>query len=287
MTSVSTLWAFSAQPITRERRARGQRRTVDLSDPADADVESSDDAVDEFLESDSQPRAEQPNTSHAAQHYSVLAEQAEDRRWLRSTNVVARAGSTQQTAELRTQQRIVQEARRAARGQHLPWRGDVAEETRILRVLKGIPPLGSTADADQLSDWEEALDSAKMQRVRYGEKDIVQIGRRRTLAEEELSHHEDDIQRHTGMGITDLTLPSDTFGSLDGLPSEASRWTESVAGSFSVPRVRPRRSLPQRWTPQRGPAAAAAAAAIDAVARETMATSPLVEDLDAEIDDFD
>lgn len=287
MTDVSTLWTFSAQPITRERKKNSQHRNVDHSGSAGLDVDSSDEAIDEFAEEEARNDAGL-STSHNPQHTTALSEQAEDRRWLRSTNVVARAGSTQQTAELRTQQRIIQEARRAARGQHLPWRGDVAEDARVLRVLKGIQPLGSAADADQLSDWEDALDNAKMQRVRYGEKEIVQIGRRRTLAEEEHSHHEDELQRSGALGVPDLSIQSDMYGPVNPLPEETSAWTNSVSASFDLPRNRPRRSLPQRWTSHQTPAAAAAAAAISAAAhRSPVLSSSIAEDLDADIEDMD
>ena len=289
MADISTLWTFSAQSITRERQRRSQKQNLDPTDPAALDADPSEDALGEFADEETQPEV-RANGSQTLVHAAALAEQAEDRRWLRSTNVVARAGSTQQTAELRTQQRIAQEAKCAARGQHLPWRGDVAEDARILRTLKGIQPLGSVADADQLSDWEDALENAKIQRVRYGEKDIVQIGRRRTLAEEEHSHHEDDMHAQTAPPGPDLSLPHDLYGMGDVLLEDTSGWSESMSASFDLPRTRPRRSLPQRWTPQRTAGASAAAAALDAIARQSMAmTSPIAEDedLDADIEDMD
>lgn len=70
-----------------------------------------------------------------------------------------------------------------------------AEQARLLRALQGYPPIGSSADADQLSDLEESIEAGKYQMVRFGERYIVQIGRRRTMREEELSNEEDDGRR--------------------------------------------------------------------------------------------
>ena len=160
---VDTLWAFQAHAATRGRWRRKRRGAANGrghdSSEEDSLADGNDDAAewhDQLLHAGSQSAERDAKVEDA----SVLEEQAEDRRWLRSTNVVARAGSTQQTAELRTQQRISHEARRAARALHLPWRGDSCEDARLMRVLKGLPPIGSTADADQLSDWEEALENA-------------------------------------------------------------------------------------------------------------------------------
>ncbi|CCU98834.1 unnamed protein product [Malassezia sympodialis ATCC 42132] len=191
MTPIPTLWSLQAQAATREVRRRAPRHAADATDAYSSDDEAEQGPV------AGDEAAWPPGTSHRPgalpSDVSALAEQAEDRRWLPSTNVVARAGSTQHTAEVAARQRIEQEARRSARAEHLPWRGQAAEDARLLRVLKGLPPLGSTADADQLSDWEDTLENAKLEHVRFGERDIVQIGRRRTLAEEELSHMDDDV----------------------------------------------------------------------------------------------
>lgn len=65
----------------------------------------------------------------------------------------------------------------------------------MLRYLKGYPPLGSTAEADQLSDLEESIEVGKHHAIRFGERYIVQIGRRRTMHEEELSNDEDEGRR--------------------------------------------------------------------------------------------
>jgi hypothetical protein len=75
----------------------------------------------------------------------------------------------------------------------------------MLRALKGFPPIGSSADADQLSDLEESIEVGKYQMVRFGERYIVQIGRRRTMREEELSNEEDDGRR-AAMSAVDTGL---------------------------------------------------------------------------------
>lgn len=339
---VHALWAYQAHAATRERRHK--RSHPPPGAPADEyssdlEEERSDEAAEQpdgVLNPDG-ARGSSSASGTMQQDASSLVEQAEDRRWLRSTNVVARAGSTQQTAELRTQHRLRQEARRAARGQHLPWRGETAENARLLRVIKGLPPVGSCADADQLSDWEEALESAvrtslirakltlqKLQRVRYGERDIVQIGRRRTLLEEELSHDEDELHRHLAFAApppaADASYPSDTFSmgaaqvgsdpwardAADvadeaalwddedaSLPASASASASASIGSIPMPRRRPRRSVPQRWVPQGAPAAAAAA--LDNFARQYAETdingTPIADDddrdLDGDVEDMD
>lgn len=46
---------------------------------------------------------------------------------------------------------------RHARGDHLPSRGVHAERARLRRALEGLPPIGTTADADALSDEEAEL----------------------------------------------------------------------------------------------------------------------------------
>lgn len=107
----------------------------------------------------------------------------------------AQAGPSTQLAPARqaaVQRRLV---RQSTRGDHLPMRTQSAERARMLRALKGYPPIGSTADADQLSDLEESIEVGKYQMVRFGERYIVQIGRRRTMREEELSNEEDDGRR--------------------------------------------------------------------------------------------
>ncbi|WFD27885.1 hypothetical protein MNAN1_002893 [Malassezia nana] len=277
MTPIPTLWALQAQAATREVRRRHARHPTDS-----ADAYSSDDEVDTGLVG----REEMSGPSVAARtaavpsDVSALAEQAEDRRWLPSTNVVARAGSTQHSAELAARQRIEQEARRAARAEHLPWRGQTAEDARLLRVLKGLPPLGSTADADQLSDWEETLETAKLERVRFGERDIVQIGRRRTLAEEELSHADDDVPPTLdllGVDTPGFLAPAAWDGSTE-IDADATPFSRASLSHASLPvRVR---ALPHQILPASPPV--------------PLATPPLLRgadymdgDLDDEIDDMD
>ncbi|PWN52871.1 hypothetical protein IE53DRAFT_360432 [Violaceomyces palustris] len=86
----------------------------------------------------------------------------------------------------------------SARGDHLPYRGPIEQRARFLRLMKGYPPLGSGAEADELSDLEEASELRKDHLVRFGERHIVQIGRRRTLHEEDLSNEEDNELRRPG-----------------------------------------------------------------------------------------
>ncbi|TKY89311.1 hypothetical protein EX895_001842 [Sporisorium graminicola] len=117
----------------------------------------------------------------------------------------AQAGPSTQLAPARqaaVQRRLV---RQSTRGDHLPMRTRSAEQARMLRALKGYPPIGSSADADQLSDLEESIEVGKYQMVRFGERYIVQIGRRRTMREEELSNEEDDGRR-AAMSAVDAGL---------------------------------------------------------------------------------
>lgn len=100
--------------------------------------------------------------------------------------------------------------------------------------------------------------------MRYGEKDIVQIGRRRTLIEEELSHEEAEMQREA----PEPSFPSDTFSL--GEPSHDA-WGALDSDTSYVAR---RASLPQRWAPR------AAVEALDAARAQEL-------DLDADIDDLD
>ncbi|SPO23606.1 uncharacterized protein UTRI_03867_B [Ustilago trichophora] len=115
------------------------------------------------------------------------------------------AGPSTQLAPARqaaVQRRLV---RQSTRSDHLPMRTRSAEQARLLRALKGYPPIGSSADADQLSDLEESIEVGKYQMVRFGERYIVQIGRRRTMREEELSIEEDDGRR-AAMSAVDAGL---------------------------------------------------------------------------------
>ena len=286
MSAAHTLWAFQAHPLTRERRRRHARRAAADAEAYSSDEELAGDAAaqlrDETLPSHG------ATTSVPLLDANVLAEQAEDRRWLRSTNVVARAGSTQQSAELCTRQRIAQEARRAARAQHLPWRGEVAEDARLLRVLKGLPPLGSSADADQLSDWEEALENAKLERVRFGEHDIVQIGRRRTLAEEEMSMAEDHIHHYSTMMTPDLT--AETVGGDAFLAPEWDSGSMVLDGnlsqsdtSFSRASIPPRVEARPQLRMTRSAQQSAASAALELV-RQQQQSGYMDGDLDADMD---
>lgn len=92
-------------------------------------------------------------------------------------------------------------------------RSKSAEQARLLRSLKGYPPIGSSADADQLSDLEESIEVGKYQMVRFGERYIVQIGRRRTMREEELSNEEDDGRR-AAMSAVDAGLSISPDGAI-------------------------------------------------------------------------
>lgn len=117
----------------------------------------------------------------------------------------AQAGPSTQLAPARqaaVQRRLI---RQSTPGDHLPMKSKSAEQARMLRALKGYPPIGSSADADQLSDLEESIEVGKYQMVRFGERYIVQIGRRRTMREEELSNEEDDGRR-AAMSAVDAGL---------------------------------------------------------------------------------
>lgn len=117
----------------------------------------------------------------------------------------AQAGPSTQLTPARqaaVQRRLI---RQSTRADHLPPRTKSSEQARLLRALKGYPPIGSSADADQLSDLEESIEVGKYQMVRFGERYIVQIGRRRTMREEELSNEEDDGRR-AGMSAVDAGM---------------------------------------------------------------------------------
>ncbi|SJX63056.1 uncharacterized protein SRS1_13881 [Sporisorium reilianum f. sp. reilianum] len=111
------------------------------------------------------------------------------------TSSSAHAGPSTQLAPARQAAISRRLVRQSTRADHLPARTRSAEHARMLRALHGYPPLGSSADADQLSDLEESIEVGKYQMVRFGERYIVQIGRRRTMREEELSNEEDDGRR--------------------------------------------------------------------------------------------
>ena len=80
-----TLWAFQAHAATRERR---RRRTpgIPADDSSDDEADASDADADALL-----PGMSSGPAVAAGHDASALASQAEDRRWLRATNVVARA----------------------------------------------------------------------------------------------------------------------------------------------------------------------------------------------------
>ncbi|SOV03952.1 uncharacterized protein UDID_04471 [Ustilago sp. UG-2017a] len=125
----------------------------------------------------------------------------------------AQSGHSTQLAPARkaaVQRRLV---RQSTRGDHLPMRTKSAEQARLLRALKGYPPIGSSADADQLSDLEESIEVGKYQMVRFGERYIVQIGRRRTMREEELSNEEDDGRR-AALSAVDAGVSIDPEGAV-------------------------------------------------------------------------
>lgn len=296
MAEAHVLWAYQAQPSTRESRQR-RRDHFDVTEVYSSD-EDTDQPYPSFPEYGR--GASRPPTTNTSHDLAALEEQAEDRRWLQSTNVIVRAGSTQHAAELTMRQRMRQEARRAARALHIPWRGHVADDARLLRVLDGVPPMGSTEDADQLSDWEEALETAKQDRLRFGERDIVQIGRRRTLYEEEMSHTDDDIPRppsgaslvNSPSILPDHSMLPPPLGpvpwesmSADMDPHPAS-WSDTTYPSLNTLRrhggdLHAPMSPPQRWTPQGPPRLAAAAAVLD---RLTAHDSMSYEDDTADMD---
>lgn len=110
-----------------------------------------------------------------------------------------------------------------------------AEQARMLRALKGYPPIGSSADADQLSDLEESIEVGKYQMVRFGERYIVQIGRRRTMREEELSNEEDDGRR-AAMSAVDAGMSTGAewilAAAAEDVSLQAGGDNESGAGPF-------------------------------------------------------
>ncbi|KAN0064759.1 hypothetical protein ACQY0O_001816 [Thecaphora frezii] len=83
----------------------------------------------------------------------------------------------------------------STRRSHLPALPSSASLASTSRSLHGYPPLFTTMEADQLSDLEESLDLLKDSLVRFGDRHIVQIGRRRTLHEQDLSDDDHDDPR--------------------------------------------------------------------------------------------
>lgn len=74
-----------------------------------------------------------------------------------STPNAARLNQQQQQQRQQEQQAEIaaQAAKYAARGDHLLSRGPHADRARLIRVMQGLPPVGSSAEADDLSDEEE------------------------------------------------------------------------------------------------------------------------------------
>lgn len=181
--------------------------------------------------------------------------------------------------------------RQSTRGDHLPARSKCAEQARMLRCLKGYPPLGSSAEADQLSDLEESIEVGKHHAIRFGERYIVQIGRRRTMREEELSNEDDDVRRvHTidasaadGVGQDDAM--SDSEGGpgpfLGGHTGHAQAEAQQAHAIEAQRRARDAEAEANR-------AAAAATAARNQAARQAaIQQEEDAIDLDADIEDLD
>ncbi|KAK0547136.1 Arp complex subunit [Tilletia horrida] len=83
--------------------------------------------------------------------------------------------------------------RKSARSTHLPSRGAYHEREKMARAVYGYPPFGSSADADQLSEEEIMLEQRRDEQINFGYRHYVQIGRKRTAFEEELSNEEEDF----------------------------------------------------------------------------------------------
>ncbi|EPQ30378.1 uncharacterized protein PFL1_01904 [Pseudozyma flocculosa PF-1] len=116
----------------------------------------------------------------------------------------------------------------STRRSHLAPLPPSASRAALTRSLHGYPPLYSTAEADQLSDLEESLDVLKDTLVRFGDRHIVQIGRRRTLHEEEMSDDED------------ARRPSASFhhGAADDVESDSPHLLVGGAGRGAIPNGR-------------------------------------------------
>ena len=61
------------------------------------------------------------------------------------------------TSTLKTAERVA--AQRQARGDYLPSRGAYAESHRVARHMAGLPPLGSRAEIEELSEEEYELEA--------------------------------------------------------------------------------------------------------------------------------
>ncbi|EST05131.2 hypothetical protein PSEUBRA_005391 [Kalmanozyma brasiliensis GHG001] len=181
--------------------------------------------------------------------------------------------------------------RQSTRGDHLPARTRSAEHARTLRALKGYPPIGSTADADQLSDLEESIEVAKYQTVRFGERYIVQIGRRRTMREEEMS--EEDDGRRTAM---DPTMASGMEAGMTAEDESIAEPEQVLAGmTVPVPAEQERRQVAveaERRARDAEAEANRAAAAAEAARSQAERQAAFQEeedavDLDGDVEDLD
>ncbi|CEH18387.1 hypothetical protein CBOM_04792 [Ceraceosorus bombacis] len=161
---------------------------------------------------------------------------------------------------------------RHARGDHLPSRGIQAEKFRMRRALDGLPPVGTTADADDLSDEEAELQHLHDRVANFGDDYIVQIGRMRTRQEEDLSA--------TDRGRTPSSDGSDAEGGPSGGPPVGHTGHAAAAAAAAARQAQ----ITQANTQARTAADAGRLAAMRARARAGM---EMERDLDASVEDMD
>jgi len=94
--------------------------------------------------------------THAAHHstnVSVRPSSPDHPRGVRPNN-----GTSTHEQQLRNDA-IERSNRFNIRSSHLPYRGVYAQRHRLIRAMNGQPPVGSTIDADEVSDEEIASDN--------------------------------------------------------------------------------------------------------------------------------
>ena len=161
-----------------------------------------------------------------------------------------------------------------------------------MRALLGYPALGSAAEADQLSDLEESVEVGREHMVRFGEKYIVQIGRRRTLHEEDLSQEEDEVRRAGAGAMSEIDMAQDDQDNADDPEGGPGHFVGGHTGHAQAELARQQMAEAERRVRQAEAeatraAAAAAAARSQAERQAAMQEDEDAVDLDADVEDMD